>query len=69
MQGSLLYNIYNWVCGWIVHLRALFCLLEVSNFSHGPWMKASGLYNLRIYEQSEKKNKQGKWEYKNLFRF
>ena len=29
----------------------------------------SCVYITRIYEQSEKKKKQGKWEYKNLFRF
>ena len=40
MQGSLLYD--NWACCWIVHLRALFCLSEVSNFPHGPWMKSYG---------------------------
>ena len=30
------------MCCWIVHLRALLCLSNVSNFSHGPWMKSYG---------------------------
>ena len=53
----------------MLDLRALFCLLEVSNFPHGPWMKSSGPVFYITQEFMNSQKKQGQWEYKNLFSF